>query len=410
MAESISLKEARRIALAAQGFDRPRPRGRIGVSHIIRTIRQLGLMQIDFVNVLVPAPYQVLFSRLGPYRRSLLHEAVYKRGEFTEQWAHEASIVPVEIWPLLRHRMDNHRMRPWGFEKFLNDSDYFSWVLEQVRALGPLTAEDLPKREGTPNRIPGAWIASVQRAVLEGHFGRGALAVTERLPNFARVYDLAERVLRPEHHGRQVDRHQAERELLLLAARSHGVGTAEDLADYYRMPVKGARPRIAELVEAGYVRETQVEGWRQSAYLHPDARLPRKIEAQALLSPFDPVVWYRPRALRLFGFDYRLEIYVPKEKRRWGYYVLPFLSGERLAARVDLKADRARGRLLVPAAYVEEGANPTEVAHALARELRLVADWLGLATISVGRRGSFARRLAESVRPLTADTDDPAAS
>ncbi len=398
MTESISLSEARRIALAAQGFDRPRPNGRAGVSQIVRTIRQLGLLQIDFVNVLVPAPYQILFSRLGPYNRSLLHEAVYKRGEFTEQWAHEASIVPVEIWPLLRHRMENHRMRPWGFEKFLNDSDYFMWVLEQVRERGPLTADDLPHREGAPNRIPGAWVDSVQRAVLEGHFGRGTLAVTERLPNFARVYDLAERVLAPEHHGRAIDRHQAQRELLHLAARSHGIGTAEDLADYYRMPVKEARPRITELVEAGDVRETEVEGWRHPAYLHRNARVPRRIEASALLSPFDPVVWYRPRALRLFDFNYRLEIYVPKEKRRWGYYVLPFLLGERLVARVDLKADRARSRLEVLAAYVEEGADPAVVAEALAVELRTMANWLGLEAVSVARRGPFARTLAAGMQ------------
>ena len=288
-------------------------------------------------------------------------------------------------------------MRPWGFEEFLNDSDYFAWVLEQVRERGPLTAADLPKREGAPDRIPGAWVATVQRAVLEGHFGRGALAVTERLPNFARVYDLAERVLAPEHHAHKIDSADAQRELLLLAARSHGVGTAEDLADYYRMPVKQARPRIAELVEAGHLRQIEVEGWRQPAYLHRDARVPKKIDARALLSPFDPVVWYRPRALRLFGFDYRLEIYVPKQKRRWGYYVLPFLLGERLVARVDVKADRAGSKLRVPAAYVEEGVDPAAVADALAVELRTMAKWLGLESVSIARRGPFARSLAARI-------------
>ena len=397
MTESISLSEARRIALAAQGFDRPRPRGRIGVSHIVRTIRQLGLLQIDFVNVLAPAPYLVLFSRLGPYERPLLYQAVYAGGKFTEQWAHEASIVPVEIWPLLRHRMENHRIRPWGFEGFLNDSDYFAWVLEQVRERGPLTAADLPKRPGTPDRNRGAWVATVQRTVLEAHFGRGALAVTERLPNFARVYDLAERVLAPEHYVRKIDLADAQRELLLLAARSHGVGTAEDLADYYRMPVQQARPRIAELAEAGQLLAVQVEGWRQQAYLHREARVPKKIEARALLSPFDPVVWYRPRALRLFGFDYRLEIYVPKQQRRWGYYVLPFLLGERLIARVDVKADRAASKLRVPAAYIEEGADPESVADALALELRTMANWLGLGSVAIARRGLFARSLAARI-------------
>ncbi len=397
----LSLSEARRIALAAQGFDRPRPRGRIGAEHIIRTIRQLGLLQIDFVNVLVPAPYQVLFSRLGPYRRTLLDEAVYQRGEFTEQWAHEASIVPVEIWPLLRHRMEHHRMRPWGFETFLNDSDYFSWVLEQVRTQGPLTAEDLPEKAGSPSRNRGAWVATVQRAVLEGHFGRGTLAVTRRLPNFARVYDLAERVLPSQHHDRQIDRHQAQRDLLLRAARSHGVGTAEDLADYYRMPVKEARPPLTELVEAGQLRQVRVENWSQPAYLHLDARLPRRIDANALLSPFDPVVWYRPRALRLFHFEYRLEIYVPKEKRRWGYYVLPFLLGDRLVARVDLKADREASRLRVPAVYVEDGVDPSAVAQGLAAELMTMAGWLGLEAVAVAGRGTFARKLAAAIREIS---------
>lgn len=408
----LSLREARRIALGAQGFDRPRPSGRVEARHLRRTIRQLGLLQLDYVNVLVPAHYQVLFSRLGPYEKSVLDDLVYRRREFTEQWAHERSIVPVESWPLLRQRRETHRVRPWGFEKFLEKNpDYVDWVLKEVRARGPLTADDLPEPGGMPE-LASAWNVSrdprrmtdrwgwglaVKTQVLEAHLGRGLLAVAGRLPNFTRAYDLAERVLPPEHLRRKVGREEAQRELLRLAARSQGLGTAADLADYYRMPVREARPRIAELVEAGELREVRVEGRREPAYLHPEARLPPRIEASALLSPFDPVVWYRARVARLFDFDYRIEIFVPREKRRWGYYVLPFLLGERLVARVDLKADRTGRRLLVLAAYLERDARSGGVADALAAELRTMAAWLGLDSVAVGRRGSFARRLAAAV-------------
>jgi uncharacterized protein YcaQ len=399
--EHFTLNEARRIALAAQGFDRPRPNIKVNASHISRAIRQLGLVQIDFVNVLTPAHYQVLFSRLGSHEKSLLDDLVYRRREFTEQWAHERSILPVESWPLLRHRMETHRVRPWGFEKFLEQHpSYVAGALEEIRVRGPLSADDLPEPEGMPRRMSDkwGWGMNLKNQVLEAHFGFGRLVVAERRPNFARTYDLAERVIPAEHHNRKVDREEAQRDLLLLAARSHGVGTVGDLADYYRMPIREARQRIAELVEAGDLREAQVEGWRELAYLHPKAKLPGRIEAAALLSPFDPVVWYRQRAARLFDFDYRIEIFTPQEKRRWGYYVLPFLLGERLVARVDLKADRAGRRLLVLAAYIEPGAEPGAVADALAAELWTMAEWLGLDSISVERRGGFARTLAAAVR------------
>jgi uncharacterized protein YcaQ len=395
---SLSLSEARRLALAAQGFDRPRPKGRVGVSHIRRTIKQLALLQIDYVNVLAPAHYQVLFSRLGPYDRSQLDDLIYRRREFTEQWAHEASIVPVETWPLLRHRMERHRVRPWGFEEFLDKNpEYVERILEEVRRCGALTADNLPSPETGPRRIDGAWHASVARAVLEAHFGRGLLAIADRRPNFARVYDLCERVLPPEHHRRTVESEEAQRELLRQAARAHGIGTAADLADCFRMSIREARPRLKELVAAGELIETRVEGWRDSAYLHPKARLPRRVETAALLSPFDPVVWFRPRAARLFEFDYRVEIFVPEAKRRWGYYVLPFLHGERLVARVDLKADRAARRLLVKSAHLEPHVEGRVVAPALAEELGILADWLGLEAVVADQRGDFARPLAAAL-------------
>jgi uncharacterized protein len=395
----LSLAEARRIALAAQGFDRARPVRPAGTSHIARIVRQIGLLQIDCVNVLVRAHYLVLFSRLGPYDVARLDELIYQKRELTEQWAHEASIIPVETWPLLRHRMDVHRLRPYGFEAVMErHSDYVTWVLQEIHTRGPMDAAGLPGPAGASRHFGDAWSGTIPRAVLEAHFGKGILAVAKRQSNFARVFDLAERLIPVEHHGRKVDRAQAQRELLLLAARAHGLGTASDLADYYRMPIRDARPGLSELAASGELREIRVENWPDPVYLHPEAKLPRQIEASTLLSPFDPVVWYRPRALRLFDFDYRIEIYTPKPKRIWGYYILPFLLGDRVVARVDLKGDRASGRLLVLAAYLEPHADPGEVAEALAVELTKLAFWLGLQVVKVGRRGNLANRLLLAVK------------
>jgi uncharacterized protein len=397
-ANEFTLAEARRIALAAQGFDRPRPNGGVRIAHIRNTIRQLGLLQIDYVNVLTPAHYQVLFSRLGPYEARLLDDLVFRRREFTEQWAHEASIVPVETWALLRHRREVHRVRPYGFETVLEQlAPYVERVLDQVRERGPLTADDLPTPEGVSRRIEGAW-QSLPRAVLEAFFGRGVLAIADRRPNFARAYDLAERVLPAEHHARSVGADEARRELLLQASRALGIAAASDLADYFRMSRAESRPGLAELVAAGAVRQVRVEGWREPAYLHPEAEIPPRMEARALLSPFDPVVWYRPRAARLFGFDYRFEIFVPREKRRWGVYVLPFLFGDQLVARVDLKADRSTRCLHVLAAFRESHADAEPMVHALADELRVLAGWLGLSSIKVGRRGNLAVKLRDHLR------------
>ena len=394
---SLSLSEARRITLAAQGFDQPRPR-RVTTAHIAEVIRRLGLVQIDFVNVVTPSHYLVLFSRLGAYPKTLFHAVAYRSRRFTEQWAHERSLVPMEDWPLLRHRREVHRVRPWGFEKFLDKHpDYVEWIRQEVRRRGPLSAETLEHPPGSDRRIPGAWIGTVPRATLECHFGRGALAVAECRANFSRTYDLAERIVPRRHFERAVVPEQARRELLDQAARAYGVATAADLADYYRMSAVEARPRIAELVAAQRLREVRVEGWREPAFLHAEARVPQPVEAAALLSPFDPVVWFRKRAARLFGFDHRFEIFVPEPQRRWGVYVLPFLLGDRLVARVDLKADRERRRLLVPAAYVESHAKPGPVAEALAAELRTLAAWLELDSVNVARRGNLARFLTASL-------------
>jgi len=361
-------------------------------------MRQLGVVQIDFVNVLIPAHYVTAFSRLGPYDRAMFDRLVYEHREFIEQWAHEAAIVPVELWPLLRHRRATHRVRPWGFETFLETyAAYSDLVIDKVRAGGPISADELPAPDGHDRRLGREWMSTIPRAVLEAHFGRGTLAVAARRQNMARVFDLAERVVSEEHHARQLEHADEQRELIRLAARAHGIGTAADLGDYYRLNINDARRRIAELVDSGDLREVQVDGWRQPAYLAPDARLPKGITAAALLSPFDPVVWFRPRAERLFDFEYRIEIYTPKEKRRWGYYVLPFLLNDRLVARVDLKADRTSNRLLVLSAHPEPHIDEDEVAVALAAELEQMARWLGLGSIRVGRIGKLSGALRSAV-------------
>jgi hypothetical protein len=400
MLRHYSIAETRRIALAAQGFGRPRPSRAVSAKDLAAVIRRIGLLQIDYVNVLIPAQYQVPFSRLGPYRRTLLDDVVYSaRRQFTEQWAHEASIVPMSTWALLRHRMDHHRVRPWGFADVLEkQAAYAAFIVEEIRRRGPLTASDLPDPDFGPRRIPGAWVGTVPRAVMEAHFGRGLLAAAARQTNFARVFDLAERIIPEEHFSRRVTKEEAQRELLLVAARAHGVGTAADLADYFRLPLREARMRLRELVESGALAEARVEGWREMVYVDPEARVPKRIEAKALISPFDPLIWRRDRASRLFGFHYRVEIWVPQAQRKWGYYVLPFLYGERFAARVDLKADRAGGRLWAPAAYLEPGEDAGEIAAALAAELRVMAAWLGLERVEVARKGNLARALGAALK------------
>lgn len=391
----LSVEEARRLALAAQGFDRPRPK-RPDVRHLREVIRRLGLLQIDYVNVLVPAHYQVPFSRLGAYDRAALDDLVYRRREFVEQWAHEASIVPVERWSSVRHLADGTDRRVRALERYATRSaGYVDLVRHQVRARGALAAGELHGPDDAGERDSWGWTEA--KVALELLFVRGELAIAERRSDMARVFDLAERVIPATHRDRAVGREEAQRELLHSAGRAHGVGTAADLADYYRMPARVVRPRLMELVESGTLREVRVEGWRDPAYLDPAATMPRRIGAATLLSPFDPLIWFRPRVARLFAFDYRFEIFFPRAKRKWGYYVLPFLLGERLVARVDLKAERTKRKLLVQAAYIEPHADPRVVAAALVDELSTLAGWLELDSVAVARRGDFARTLKAEV-------------
>jgi uncharacterized protein YcaQ len=392
----LSLAEARRIAIASQGLYAKRP-ARVTMGHVREVVRRLGLLQLDHVNVVTPAHYTVLFSRLGPFDKQLLDRLVFEKREFAEHWAHEASIIPVEHWPLLAYRRRTHEVRPRDFGEFLQKYPaYVAEVLEAVRERGPVTPDQLHSPAGESRKMAFTWFGTVPRATLEAHFGYGEIAIANRLPNFTRVYDLAERVI-PAEHRRDEEDDAGRRGLLRVAARGCGVGTAADLADYFRMRVPEARPRLAELVEAGELQMVKVEGWREAAYLWPGAERAAGGEARALLAPFDPLVWFRPRALRLFGFEYRFEIFVPAEKRQYGCYVLPFLLGDRLVGRVDLKADRAGGRLRVLSAHLEAGAAAEEVAPALAAELRVLAGWLGLGKVQAQRRGGLARPLAAAL-------------
>ena len=392
---SLSRCEARRIACAAQGLDRPRPAAEPDRRHFRRLMATLRILQLDFVNVLAPAHYLVAWTRLGAYRADRFHEFVYGNGTYTEHWAHEACIIPGDYWPVLAYR--RRAYEPWKQNplNWLEDERaYLDSMLDRIRTEGALTASDFEDPLEL-KRKAGQWHRSVPRHALELHFGHGRLSVDTRMGNFQRRYDLPSRVLPGHHHLPPVETAEAQRLLLADAARALGVGTVHDLADYFRMSPRDARPRIEELVEAGILRSVRVEGWSETAYLADTARLPRSIPGGSVVSPFDPLVWYRPRTERLFDFRYRIEIYVPEAKREWGYYVLPFRLGDRLAGRLDLKADRKARRLLVQRSYVEESmaGRADEVATAMSGELHDLAAWLGLERIHVARHNPFSRRL-----------------
>ena len=393
----LSAGEARRIALAAQGMDCERPACTPDKRHFRRALQSLGVLQLDYVNVLVPAHYLIVWSRLGAYDRERFDRHVYGSGEYTEQWAHEASIVPTDAWPLLDHRRREHESSKHNpLRKLRSRKNYLAAVLDQVRREGALTAHDLPPVQG-PKRKPGDWHRSIPRCALEHHFAKGDLAVARRLPNFQRVYDLPERIIPDEHRHSEVPAEDAHRELLRRASVALGVATPRDLADEIRMAPRDAAPRIPELVERGDIHPVDVEGWSEPGYLSKAARVPRAIDSASLLSPFDPIVWYRPRAERLFDFHYRIEIYVPQAQRRWGYYVLPFRVGEKIVARVDLKADRKRRSLQVLAAHEETGIDKQVCTQRLAAELVALRDWLALENIEVCRNSEFSRSLAADV-------------
>lgn len=396
MKEKISLATARRIALAAQGFAEPKPGGVVDRRHFKRVLQRLGLFQIDSVSVIVRAHYMPLFSRLGPYPRALLDGAGTGRKRLLfEYWAHEASLLPVETYPLMRWRMER-AARGEGIYKALakfgrERADFVETVFAEVAARGPIAASDFDDARGQG----GWWGWSDTKHALEFLFWAGRITTAERRPSFERLYDLTERVLPKPVLALPVPApEEAHRELLTVAARALGVATASDLRDYFRMSPGDADPRIAELVEAGALLPVKVEGWTNKAYLDPKARMPRRVEARALLAPFDPLVWERSRTERLFNFHYRIEIYTPAEKRVFGYYVLPFLLGERLVGRVSLKADRQAGVLRVDAAHKEDGA-PQGTAEALLGELKNMAAWLELGRIEITPSGELAPALID---------------
>jgi uncharacterized protein len=400
--QSLTVAQARRLALAAQGFGPARPAATPDRRHLRRALRHTGLLQIDSVNVFQRAHYGPLFSRIGPYPTALLDRMAYRDRELFEYWGHEAALLPVDLHPLMRWRMRRAEqlIDRWGhIAKVVRERPgYNEHVLDAVRAHGPLTAGELAEDEKRTKDNWG-WNWSDAKTTLEYLFYAGAVTAADRR-NFERVYDVTERVIPRAILDRPTpDDEQAHRELLLVAARCHGVGTASDLADYFRLNVPLARLRLAELVEDGRLETVAVEGWRQPAYVLPGA-VPRRVDARALLVPFDPLIWERARTERLFGFRYRVEIYVPAPKRLHGYYVLPFLLGDRLVARVDLKSDRQAGVLRVQAAWAEPDA-PANTAIELAAELHETARWLGLGSVLVADRGDLATPLASAVRGLS---------
>jgi uncharacterized protein YcaQ len=398
--DSLSIARARRVALAAQGFADPRPAGRIDRRHLRRVFGQVGLVQIDSVNVLARSHYMPPFSRLGPYPQETLDDMAYRQKELFEYWGHEASYMPMAMYPLFRWRMRRATTgETWGSMARLHRErpGYVRDVLQQVRERGPVAVSDL-EDSGHRRTDAWGWNWKAGKIALEYLFWAGEVAVASRV-RFERRYDLPERVISAEVlHAPEPSQEDAHRHLLAVAALSVGIGTAADLADYFRIRVPEARPRIHELVEEGVLRPVAVEGWRRPAYLHRDARLPRWVSRSALLSPFDSLVWFRDRVHRLFGFHYRIEIYVPTRLRSHGYYVLPFLHDERIAARVDLKAERKDGYLRVQSAHLEPGEPAGEVAEALGRELRRLSGWLGLGgEVHVVRRGDLAVPLAAAL-------------
>jgi uncharacterized protein YcaQ len=396
--ERLTLAQARRVALAAQGF-LDKPHAVPTMRTLQRTIERTGVLQVDSVNVLQRAHYMPLYSRMGPYDVELLRRAAEGRPRrIVEYWAHVQAYMPVELWPVMRHRMADYRERKGKWWRDV-DEELARRIRTEVAARGPLTARDLD--DGAPrSKDNWGWNWSESRKALDYLYMTGEVAIAGRNGQFEIRYDVPERVLPPDVLARPTPtRAEASRELVRRAARSHGVATVQDLRDYYRMSVADTAAAVAELVEEGELVPVTVEGWRRPAYLHAQARLPRRVAARALLSPFDPVVWERARTEALFDFHYRIEIYVPADKRVHGYYVLPFLLGDRIVARVDLKADRqsdaGAGRLVVKAAYAEPCA-PEDTAEELSAELRRLADWLGLASIVVEPRGDLAPRLGRA--------------
>ena len=375
--DSLSIADARALALAAQGFDTARPKTKATQRHVDALLSRLGVIQIDSVNVLVRSQELPLFSRLGNHNRNAIPKATEQQKLF-EYWGHEAAHLPVEIHPLFRWKMEAARLgkaKHWGLTSFYdNNKAFVKRMLKHVEKNGPTTSRELSTRTEKKGTW---WDWDEAKVALEYLFLTGQLMSRGRGTDFARIYDTPERVLPKDVlNAPTPSEHDARKQLLVRSAIAQGVATASDLADYYRQKPATVKPLIAELVEEGELRVAAVDGWTEKAFVHHRAKLPKQLHATALLSPFDSLVWCRPRNERLFNFHYRIEIYTPKEKRKFGYYVLPFMMNGEMVGRVDLKADRSNSKLLVHSVHTEKGVKRSTINDALNNELRTMASWL----------------------------------
>ncbi|WP_409434432.1 winged helix-turn-helix domain-containing protein [Mycobacterium sp. SMC-14] len=401
----LTAAQARRIAVAAQGFTDLKPSAAVTRAHLKRLISRIQVLQLDSVSVAVRAHYAPVFSRLGPYDRTVLDQAAWSRSArsprlLVEYWAHEAALMAVEDWPLLRWRMRQWPNGRWGSHIVRANPQLVRDVTAAVGELGPVTAgqieEHLAAASGRAGKGPW-WNRSDTKWVAEALFASGVLTTATRV-GFARHYDLVENVLPPQVLAVEVDDDEAIRELVRRAAGALGIATEADLRDYFRLSAAQVKPAIATLVAAGELEPVEVHGWDAAAYLRAGQSIPRTDRGTALLCPFDPLIFFRPRVQRLFDFFYRIEIYTPAPKRQYGYYVWPFLLDGELVGRVDLKADRQQGALHVVGAFAEEGQSRARVAQALVGELKSMASWLGLNQLKVGERGDLAAELRRRVR------------
>jgi uncharacterized protein len=399
----LTAAQARRIAVAAQGFAEPKPRGPVTRAHLRRLLSRIQVLQLDSVSVAVRAHYAPVFSRLGPYDRDVVDRAAWSHSArsprlLIEYWAHEAALMSVDDWPLLRWRMREYAHGRWRTEVVKKKQQLADDIVAVVAELGPLTAGQIEAHVGEEHRGKKGpwWDRSDTKWVTEALFSAGVLTTATRV-GFARHYDLTERVLPPDIVAREVDDDEAIRELTLRAATALGVGTEGDIRDYFRLSPKIVKPAIAKLVADGELEPVEVDGWTAPAYLRAGQIVPRGDRGTALLCPFDPLIFFRPRVQRLFDFHYRIEIYVPAAKRQYGYYVWPFLLDGQLVGRVDLKAERTRDALQVVGAFAEPEQDKSRVAKALAAELKTMATWLGLAKVSVAKKGDLAEALSVEI-------------
>ena len=406
---ALTAAQARRVAVAAQGFTEPKPAGAVTRAHLKRLISRIQVLQLDSVSVAVRAHYAPVFSRLGPYDRDVLDRAAWgplRSRLLAEYWAHEAALVAVDDWPLLRWRMREYRHGRWGTRIVKANPQLAEDIVAAITQLGPSTAGQIEAHlEAEPRGAKGPWWGrSDTKWVAEALFASGVLTTATRV-GFARHYDLVERVLPPGVLAREVDDDEAVRELTLRAATALGVGTEADIRDYFRLSAQQVKPAIAELVATGEIERVDVDGWSAPAYLRTGRGLPRLDRGTALLCPFDPLIFFRPRVERLFQFIYRIEIYTPAAKRQFGYYVWPLLVDGQLVARVDLKADRAADTLRVVGAFGEASTDDrvprARVAAALAGELESMASWLGLGGFNVSGHGDLAGELRAAAKRVS---------